>query len=130
MWCSISKSRGRSRRRRADGEAKRDFLVEVLRQQGLGAEGVIAITSQVNSRDGSPAVLMSWEERRWTMTPAEAVRHAISILEVATGAQADAFLVSFVHRRVGVPMDQAAQLLQEFRAWREAMAQQQATGEA
>jgi hypothetical protein len=110
----------------ASGDARRDFLAEVLRQQGLRGEGVISITSQVNSRDGSPAVLMAWEERRWTMTPDEAIRHAINVLEVACGAYADAFLVSYVHQRIGAPMGQAAQILMDFRQWRERQGRQPA----
>jgi hypothetical protein len=105
---------------RADGEARRRFLLEVYRAQaGPGAgEGTIEITSQVNAGDGSPAVLFVWGERRIQVTPAEAIRHALSILEVATDSYAESFLFRFAVDRVGTEPERAAQLLMDFRRWR------------
>lgn len=53
------------------------------------------------------------------MSPKEARKIATDILEAADAAESDEFLVKFLMGTVGVPLEGAAAVLQEFRAARE-----------
>ena len=52
------------------------------------------------------------------MTPAEARDHAAAMLEAAEAAEQDAFMFDWVVNKVGSGPEQAAGLLQDFRAFR------------
>jgi hypothetical protein len=113
----------------ASGEARHTFMIARYREQGAGGESTIQIMGQVNATDLSPGVQMVWEGRVVQWTPDEAVRHAMNILEVTVGAEGDAFLMQFVTERLGADKGKAAQLLQDFRRWRDEQGRRQATQE-
>lgn len=79
----------------------------------------IQVESIVKSRDLEPAVVLNWGEEIGELTPAEARAHALVVIETAEGAEGDAFLMHFLHTRVGLPVEHAAQVLKDFREWRE-----------
>lgn len=71
------------------------------------------------TRQGYVQVLI--EAADWTtqMTPDNARELAANLLQCAEAAEVDAFLMTFMRERVGAPDEQAAQILVEFREWRE-----------
>jgi hypothetical protein len=114
----------------AASEARRTFWIDILREQGMRGESDILMTSQVNSRDGSPAVLFRWGEQNLLMDSATAKRHAMAVLETAMGADTDAFLFYWLKHFIGAEPEKAAMVLQDFRRWREEESRRQAAGEA
>lgn len=104
---------------KANGDARRDFLRGILEAQGMRGESEITMVSQVNSRDGSPAVLFRWGEHVLVMESSTAKRHGLAVLETALAADADAFLFQWVQEAVGAEPEKAAMLLMDFRRWRE-----------
>jgi hypothetical protein len=115
--------------REASGDVRRAFLQARYREQGAAGESTIQIMGQVNATDLSPGVQMAWEGRVVQWTPEAAIRHAMSILEVTVGAEGDAFLMQFVTERLQAPKEKAAQLLMDFRRWRDAQGRKQAVKE-
>jgi hypothetical protein len=111
----------------ADGHARRDFLRSLPMQPGMRGEREITMVSQVNSRDGSPAVLFRWGEHVLIMDSRTAKRHGRAVLETALAAEAEAFLFRWMQAKVGTPPEEAARLLVDFRRWREEMERQDAT---
>lgn len=103
----------------ASGEVRRAFMIARYREQGAVGASTIQIMGQVNSTDLSPGVQMAWEGRVVQWTPEEAIRHALNLLEVTVAAEGDAFLVQFVTERLGAAKEQAAQVLLDFRRWRD-----------
>lgn len=74
--------------------------------------------SGVNSK-GEPFVQLLLNERIiGQMSPEEARDHARAITEAAEAAEQDAFIFDWVTRKVGSAPEQAAGLLQDFRAYR------------
>lgn len=55
------------------------------------------------------------------VSPFEARKIALSILEAADAAEGDEFLVTFLQKKVGVGLDGAVAVLRDFREMREAM---------
>jgi hypothetical protein len=104
---------------KADGEARRAFLKGILEAQGMRGESEITMVSQVNAGDGSPAVCLQWGEHILHMESTTAKRHGLAILETALAADADAFLFAWVRDVVGAEPEKAAQLLMDFRRWRD-----------
>jgi hypothetical protein len=110
----------------ASGDVRRAFLQARYREQGAAGESTIQIMGQVNATNLSPGVQMAWEGRVVQWTPEEAIRHAFNILEVTVAAEGDAFLMQFVTERIGAEREKAAQLLMDFRRWREESGRRQA----
>jgi len=52
------------------------------------------------------------------MSPAEARDLAMNLLMCADASEGDAFLITFLRRRVGADNEAVAAILQEFRDWR------------
>jgi hypothetical protein len=82
-------------------------------------EQVLWHQSGVNRR-GEPFVqLMLDDQVIAQMDPMSARSHAANILETIEAAEQDAFMLSFAKETIGVDEHGAAQLLTEFRRWRE-----------
>lgn len=81
----------------------------------------LLVSSLTAMRDKEPYVAVEFEgpHNKVQMTIAEARAHAQLVIEAAESAIQDAYLVAFMTEQVGAEMDVAAQLLGEFRAWRE-----------
>lgn len=80
----------------------------------------IDVESLVSGRNRQPYVLLRWGSHRAQLTPAEARRHALIILEAADAAISDAFLVSWLSEHVGVNEGVLAGALTAFRGYRTA----------
>jgi hypothetical protein len=89
----------------------------------LEKPGVLDIWSIVSAKDGKPYVQFKYgkdeDPLKFQLSPDEAREHANKITEVAFAADADAFLVDFLTKKIGVEMSAAVGLLKEFREWRE-----------
>ena len=70
-----------------------------------------------NSRQ--PFVTVHWKDVVVQLSPDDARRFAISIVEAAEAAEQDAFLVEFTKESVGFDDAAAIALLSEYRTWRE-----------
>jgi hypothetical protein len=108
---------------------RRDLAVSLLnevltqrkndRARRLAGEGTIWIESLVSMRTGQPLVKIHYGSVEAQLSADEAIAHAGRILEVAAGAHADAFLVSFLKTRVGMDPLSMGAMLKDFRAFRE-----------
>lgn len=85
-------------------------------QESLGG---IDVNSIVSASTGQPFVQFAASQLRWQMTPSEARTWAHVILEAAESADQDAFLVDWLVTRLDVERGQAAQILLEYREFRE-----------
>jgi hypothetical protein len=85
-------------------------------------EGTIWIESLVSLRTGAPLVKLHYGSVEAQLSAAEAIAHAIRIVEVAGGAHADAFLAGFLRDKVGFDPGSLGAMLTEFRTYREALA--------
>lgn len=75
--------------------------------------------SAYGAKTGKPMVELRFRGQSVTISPADARRLALNILNAAEGANTDAWLVDFYHRRQGMPMERVAGLIQERRNWRD-----------
>lgn len=67
-----------------------------------------------------PFVTLTYNGRKIAqMQPGNAIEFAHSVLAIAEASVGEAFLVEFMRDRVGLEMAQTANLLMEFRQWRE-----------
>ena len=80
------------------------------------------IVSLVSNRDQKPRIEMKLGELRTQMSADAAMDVAKNIIECSMGAYADAFLFNFITQKLGQPKEIAAQLLQEFRIYRDDLA--------
>lgn len=85
--------------------SKNDLVREVKRLRHMLAEqldaapGVgpeVVVQGIVASRDGTPLVQMRTGEAAWQMSPLDARRHALIVLNAATEAERDAATVEFL----------------------------------
>lgn len=72
-----------------------------------------------NTRQPFVEVIIRPHEFMTQMSPSQAREIAMNLLTAADAAEGDAFLIEFVHQKIGAPMEKAAQILVEFRKWRE-----------
>jgi hypothetical protein len=79
----------------------------------------IHVESLVSAQTGKPVVHVHWGPMDGKLTPAEAREHARKIMEVALAAEMDAFVVAFMHEKVGLELGAAVMVLRDFREWRE-----------
>jgi hypothetical protein len=84
------------------------------RRPGIHVSGIVA------SKTLEPQVQFESDLLKWEMTPDEARAWAVVILAAAESSEQDAFLLSFLLEKVGATMEQAAQILIEFREIRTA----------
>jgi hypothetical protein len=91
---------------------------------GSGKEVRIGAVSGYGARTRLPYVDVTFEEQgrpelRYQISPEEARRVALILLECAEAAEQDGNLVRFLTGSVGVGLPQAAQVLREFRGLRD-----------
>lgn len=80
----------------------------------------IDVESLVSDRNREPYVVLKWGPHRAQLTPAEARRHALIILEASDAAISDAFLVAWLTEHIGVTPPVMAAALEAFRHYRTA----------
>lgn len=85
---------------------------------GIDSE-TINITSVVSARNNMPFVQMKWGDMGCQMTPDEAREHAYGILDAANAAETDSIMLRFLADKIGVETQDAADVLREFRTFRE-----------
>jgi hypothetical protein len=89
-------------------------------QKAAGAEisRVLLVGLRRSPGGGASAVVFNTAGNEWTVTPEEAMRFAARIIEMATGAQSDAFLCAdLMEQGFDLP---ASKVLTDFREWRTA----------
>lgn len=96
-------------------------LAEAFEEANEGPAG-IDIESGVSHRTGGPFIRLRWGPLEAQLSPAEARAHAMGILEAVEAATSDAFLAHWIVEKLGGGPAQAAGILMDFRAWREAQA--------
>jgi hypothetical protein len=81
----------------------------------------ILVSSGYGGNTRKPFVMMQAPEidRPLQMSPTEARDLAANLLQAAEGTDSDAFLFEFLSKELGQPDPICAQLLLEFRKWRE-----------
>lgn len=75
----------------------------------------IRIESMVSTKTGKAFVKFDWGPMSGVLTPEEAKAHAVKVLEVAWGADADSILIEFLTNKVGVTLEAAVMVLRVFR---------------
>lgn len=83
---------------------------------------VFHVTSNFGYRTQQPFVMVTVQEKEFTtnMSPAEARSLAMNLLECADAAESDAFLITFLRKKVGANDEAIVAILQDFRDWRAA----------
>lgn len=81
----------------------------------------IEIVSVVSHRDGQPYVHLRWGRERGQLTPAEATKHAMKVIEAAQASITDSFLFAFMKERIEADDAAAGRVLQDFRGYRKAL---------
>lgn len=86
---------------------------------------VFSVSTGFGHRTRQPyvQVLIKAADFMTQMAPADARALAINLLQAAEAAEGDAFLISFLRRKVGANDEAVAGILQEFRNWRERTSQ-------
>lgn len=85
----------------------------------MSAPDFIHIESMYGALSRTPFVKLKWGENEGMLTPEEAVKHAMRVLEVAAGAEMDAVFIRWLTEKLGVTEDEKiAEILQDFRAMR------------
>lgn len=82
------------------------------------ARTVINVESLVSAQTGKPWVRITWGSMTGQLTPEEARKHALTILDVAAGAEMDMIAMEFFTKRVGLDQARAARAILDFRALR------------
>lgn len=84
----------------------------------VGAD-IIHIESMYGARSETPFVKLTWGDKEAMLTPAEAIAHAVRVIEVAANSEGDAAFVRYMRERVGM-QDPAviAEMMRDFRAMR------------
>jgi hypothetical protein len=82
-------------------------------------KGDLIIQSRMNSRDQRPMVDVEWGKKRMQLTPAEAFKLALDIIETAIAAETDSTLFDFLSRLLGADNEIAVFVILEFRKFRE-----------
>jgi hypothetical protein len=106
-----------------DPEDARGGTVRIGAVSGYGARTRLPYVDVTFEEAGRP-------ELRYQISPEEARRVALILLECAEAADQDANLVRFLTGTVGVDLAQAAQVLQEFRQLRSLRHEAEAQGGA
>lgn len=110
------------------------LLAEAVRGKRLGppaapedevqeGDGTLHVSSLFGYKSRKPRLVLTYDapgkEFNVTMSIAAALNHAQDVNEVAMSAVSDAFLIDWLAETVHLEEGQAAQLLSEFRVWRE-----------
>lgn len=82
---------------------------------------VFRVTSNFGHRTQKPFVMVTVQEKEFTvnMSPGEARALAANLLHCADASESDAFLVTFLRKKVLANDKAIASILQDFRKWRE-----------
>lgn len=97
--------------------AGKAFLSRAVQQSG----DMINVSSVYGNATRKPYVQVSWGESLAQLSPDTARQLGRDLLDAASAAETDAFLVEFTRRRIGVDERRTAILLEEFRKWRKEM---------
>lgn len=90
-----------------------------LKNQSGNVEHVFLVSSGFGANTQKPFIAVEFDGQILDQIPPEGARAlAYNLIAAAEAAEQDAFLVSFMQSRVGLPLEQAAQVLGEFRQWR------------
>lgn len=81
---------------------------------------VFHVTSNFGHRTQKPFVMVTVGEQDFMaqMSPDEARALAMNLLQCADASETDAFLVTFLRKRVGANDQAVVGILQDFREWR------------
>jgi hypothetical protein len=114
------------------GGCDRESLKEVIRILRLEADArkklpgkeVIWVQSLISHRNQKPRVDIQLGEIHTQMSVDAAVDVARNLFEVCAGSYADGFLFNFLTEKLGQSREVAAQIIQEFRSYREDLLQE------
>jgi hypothetical protein len=123
LWCRAPEHSGNCDRE-ALKEQIRLLRLQQAAVQKLPGEDVIWIQSLISHRNQKPRVDIQVGQIHKQMDAAAAIDVARNIFEVAAGAYADAFIFHFMAQKVGLDDGRAAQIIQEFRAYRDELLQE------
>jgi hypothetical protein len=80
---------------------------------------LLHIETMYGARSESPFVKLAWGEQEAILTPAEAIAHAVRIIQVAANSEADAAFIRFLRERI-LPKDVDPEMIAAIkRAFRE-----------
>jgi hypothetical protein len=80
---------------------------------------IIHIETMYGARSETPYVKLTWGDKEAILTPAEAIKHAVRIIEVAANSEGDAAFIRFIRERIGMnDPEQLAAMMRDFRAMR------------
>ena len=96
--------------------------LEAARQKITPTAGVVMIRSLISHRDQKPRIDIQVGELHTQMDADAAMDVAKNIIECAAGAYADAFIFHFLTEKLGQPPETGAAIIQEFREYRETLA--------
>lgn len=86
----------------------------------MTGEKTLWVRSQYGFNHRKPQVVITMPGgETLQMSPAEARHHALAVLECADAAESDAFIFEYLQAKVGLTDNQMAQVLGDFRTWRE-----------
>jgi hypothetical protein len=102
--------------------SRKDMELQATRK--IGEKGVIMVTSLISHRTTKPRIDIQLGELHTQMSADAAMDVAKNIIEVSEGAYADGFIFHFLTEKLNQSTDVAAQIIQEFRAYREELARE------
>jgi len=106
----------RRERYRHIGQAVMDAIIK----RGKG-HGQVHVGSLVSTANGKPYVELTLDASPAQLTPAKAREIALLLFEVADASEGDAVVMAFARDSIGLDDVRAAQLLDQFRRYRESM---------
>jgi len=116
-WCELPDHTGGCDREQLKHVIK---VLRMEKQAGakLPGQDVIWVQSLVSHRNQKPRIDLQVGEIHTQMDTSAAIDVAKNILEASYGAYADAFIVNFLQEKVGIDLNSAAMIMQEFRDYR------------
>lgn len=105
-------------------ETLRLRTLELQARQKLDGPNVIMITSLISHRNQKPRIDIQVGDIHTQMSADAAMDVAKNIIECCEGSYADAFLFHFLKERLKQCSDVAIPMIQEFRAYRDQLAQE------
>src|SRR5262245_49726548 len=103
----------------ATREELRLVRLELGATKKLPGRGVIFVQSLISHRDQKPRVDIQVGEIHTQMDAAAAIHFAMNVIQVATGANADAFVFHFITEQLKPAPQVAAAIIEEFRDYRQ-----------
>lgn len=90
-----------------------------VRQRARGPD-VLNVTTMVGTKKQAPVVVLNLRNVEVQMSPETAREHATVMLNAASAAETDAFLVGYLTKQLGATDGAAMEALRHFREYREA----------